>query len=208
MGYFLYAETRSVPMHVTNLTADSTEFTSNAFYVESDDREGRSVLVDAGNVGTVIDKLHDHGGIDAVVLTHTHGDHVGVLNEVVEEFGVEVWGYDPESIYVDNALEESETVEMAGKEFDILHTPGHKEDHVCLYSPDEGVLFAGDLVFAGGSFGRTDLEEGDRETLVESIEKVLEHADEIRELYTGHGPSVHDDARKHVEASLRNARMY
>jgi glyoxylase-like metal-dependent hydrolase (beta-lactamase superfamily II) len=191
-------------MRITNLTEGSTEFTSNAFLVEN----GRNVLVDAGNDSIVLERLREHGGLDAVVLTHTHADHVGVLNEIVEEFGVEVWGYDSSSVYVDNEFNEGDNIEIDGTEFEVWHTPGHKDDHVCLYSRDSGVLFAGDLVFSGGSFGRTDLDEGDRETLVESIEKVLERADEINEMHTGHGPSVHEKARKHVEASLRNARRY
>lgn len=195
-------------MRVTNVTEGSVEFTSNVFLVESEDAEGRDVLVDAGNDRTVLERTHDRGGIDAVVLTHTHGDHVGMLDEIVEEFGVDVWGYDSESRYVDHAFDEGDTVEMGGEEFEVWHTPGHKNDHVCLYSRDSSVLFAGDLIFAGGSFGRTDLDEGDRATLVESIEKVLERADEINEMHTGHGPSVRENAKKHVEASLRNARRY
>ncbi len=195
-------------MRITNVTEGSVEFTSNVFLVESEDTDGRDVLVDAGNDRIVLERIRERGGIDAVVLTHTHGDHVGMLDDIVNEFGVEVWGYDAESRYVDHAFDEGDTVEMGGEEFEILHTPGHKEDHVCLYSRDSGVLFAGDLVFAGGSFGRTDLDEGDRGVLVESIEKVLERADEINELHTGHGPSVREDARRHVEASLKNARLY
>jgi len=191
-------------MRVTNLAEGSTEFTSNAFLVEN----GRNVLVDAGNDGIIIERLNEHGGLDAVVLTHTHADHVGVLNDIVKEFGVEVWGYDGSSVYVDNEFDEGDTVRMDDTEFEVWHTPGHKDDHVCLYSREEGVLFAGDLVFSGGSFGRTDLDEGDRETLVESIKKVLEHADEINEMHTGHGPSVQENARKHIEASLKNARRY
>ncbi|MCX2818789.1 MBL fold metallo-hydrolase [Haladaptatus sp. F3-133] len=192
-------------MRVTNLAEGSTEFTSNAFLVEPD-VEGRSVLVDVGSDDTVLERLRDRGGIDTVVLTHTHGDHVGILDEVRDGFGVGTWGYDASSRYVDNPLAEGDTFEMGGAGFTVWHTPGHKGDHICLYSPETGVLFAGDLVFAGGSFGRTDLDEGDRATLVGSTEKVLENADGIDELHTGHGPSVYENARKHVEASLRNAR--
>lgn len=191
-------------MRVTNVTEGSVEFTSNVFLVEN----GRNALVDAGNDRVVLERLRERGGIDAVVLTHTHGDHVGMLDEIIDEFGIDVWGYDGSSMYVDNEFGDGDIIEMGDEEFEVWHTPGHKDDHVCLYSRAEGVLFAGDLVFAGGSFGRTDLDEGDRATLVESIEKVLERADEINQLHTGHGPSVRENARRHVEASLRNAQSY
>lgn len=194
---------RTSGMNVINLTEGSTEFTSNAFLVEGNKR---SVLVDAGNDDVVLERLRERGGVDGVVLTHTHGDHVGVLDDLRDEFGVRTQGYDGGSRYVDEAFDEGDTVEMGDERFVVWHTPGHKDDHVCLYSRETGVLFAGDLVFAGGSFGRTDLEEGDRKILTESIEKVLERADEIKELHTGHGPSVRDGGRRHVEASLRNAR--
>jgi len=48
-------------MRITNLTEGSTEFTSNAFLVEN----GRSVLVDTGSDGVVLDRLRDRGGVDA-----------------------------------------------------------------------------------------------------------------------------------------------
>lgn len=188
-------------MKVKNLTRDSTGFTSNVFLVQN----GRRVLVDAGNDSIVIDSIREEArGLDAVVMTHTHPDHVGELPRIKQEFDVDVWGYDATYEDIDHALEEGDTIEMGGTDFLVLHTPGHKNDHICLIG--DGVLFAGDLVFAGGSFGRTDLEEGDPELLVESIEKVLDHADNLRELHAGHQPSVREDARKHVEASLRNAK--
>ncbi|MDY7081005.1 MAG: MBL fold metallo-hydrolase, partial [Halobacteria archaeon] len=116
--------------------------------------------------------------------------------------------YDPDFRGVDHGLEDGDTFEMAGVDFDVIHTPGHKDDHICLYG--DGVLFSADLIFAGGSFGRTDLEEGDRQVLIQSIEKVLEHMgeDELKEMHAGHQQSVYEDVRKHVEASLRNAERF
>jgi glyoxylase-like metal-dependent hydrolase (beta-lactamase superfamily II) len=90
----------------------------------------------------------------------------------------------------------------------LTHTPGHKNDHLCLYSPAARTLFAGDLVFANGGFGRTDLEEGDRDLLVESIQRVLETIDEnLDAMHTGHGPSVTTNPYRDVELALQAARM-
>lgn len=92
-------------------------------------------------------------------------------------------------------------------EFSVLHTPGHKNDHVCLYAPTPTVCFAGDLVFADGAFGRTDLEEGNRETLIRSIDRLLDAVDPtLSALHTGHGPSVTTDAYATIERAGQAAR--
>ncbi|GAB6859943.1 MBL fold metallo-hydrolase [Haloplanus litoreus] len=188
---------------VTNLAADVRAFTSNVFLVTGD----RTVLVDTGANFDVVSKVDARvDSLDAVVLTHTHRDHVGNVDAVREAFGVETWGYDPTLPAVDHEL--GETVRLGDDEFTVLHTPGHKDDHVCLYAPATKVCFAGDLVFAGGSFGRTDLEEGDRGTLIRSIDRLRETVDpDLAALHTGHGPSVTDGAYATVERAGQAARM-
>jgi glyoxylase-like metal-dependent hydrolase (beta-lactamase superfamily II) len=188
---------------IDNLAADSRVFTSNAFLVTGD----RTVLVDPGNEFDVVAALADRvDDLDAIVLTHTHPDHVGNVPAVVDAFDVEVWGFDPGHGLVDHPIDDGETVRVGDDDYEALHTPGHKDDHLCLYAADPGILFAGDLVFANGSFGRTDLPEGDRETLVRSIEYVLSTVDEnLEEMHTGHGPSVTTDPYDDIQIALRAA---
>jgi len=190
---------------IRNLARNAQSFTSNAFLVTGQ----RRVLVDAGNEFDIVSTVADHAdGLDAVVLTHTHYDHVGNLPAVVEAFGVDVWGYDTEQDGVDHPLADGDTVTLGDHDYRVRHTPGHKNDHVCLYSADAGVLFAGDLVFAGGSFGRTDLEEGDRDRLIESIDDVLDTVDEdFGVMHTGHGPSVSDHPYHDIELAWQAARF-
>ncbi|MCW8172836.1 MBL fold metallo-hydrolase [Natrialba swarupiae] len=190
---------------ITNLAAGVQAFTSNAFLVDGD----RTVLVDTGANFDVVDGLRANtDDLEAVVLTHTHPDHVGNLETVVEAFDVDVWGFDPSQPGVDHGIEDGETVQLGDHEYVAVHTPGHKDDHLCLYSREAGILFAGDLVFQNGGFGRTDLEEGDRETLIESIDRLAERIDDdFAEMHTGHGPSVSTDPAKHVELAGRMARQ-
>jgi len=173
---------------IRNLAASQQGFTSNVFLVAGD----RTVLVDVGNGFDVVGHAREYvDDLDAVVLTHTHPDHVGTLDEVVSAFDVDVW-----------------TVRLGDHDYEALHTPGHKTDHLCLYSPQSRVLFAGDLVFANGGFGRTDLEEGDRSLLVDSIQRVLDTVNEdLEALHTGHGPSVTTDPYRDIELALQAARM-
>ena len=190
---------------IANLAQGVQAFTSNVFLVEGE----RTVLIDAGANFDVVDAIRERvDDIDAVVLTHTHPDHVGNLEAITDAFDVDAWGYDTSIEGVDRAIEDEETVLLGDHEYVALHTPGHKDDHLCFYSEDAGVLFAGDLIFQNGSFGRTDLEEGDRETLIESIDRVLDRIDEdLEAMYAGHGPSVTTDPYDHVELSAQMARQ-
>jgi hydroxyacylglutathione hydrolase len=207
---------------ITELAAGRKVFTSNAFLVTGE----RTVLVDPGDNFDVVSAVRQHlagsdgtdvpGGagtsgservLDGIVLTHTHPDHVGNVPAVVDAFDVDVWGFDPDHGLVDHAIADGETVRLGDADYRALYTPGHSDDHLCFYDPSSGVLFAGDLVFAGGSFGRTDLPEGDRGRLVASIESLLGTTDEsLAVLHAGHGPSVTDDPREHVQRALEAAR--
>mgnify|MGYP000182790230 CR=1 FL=1 len=190
---------------IRNLAADQPGFTSNVFLVTGE----RTVLVDAGNDFDVVGAVREHvDNLDALVLTHTHPDHVGNVPDVVDAFDVAVWGFDPDLEYVDHAIADGDAVTLGDDDYVALHTPGHKDDHLCLYAAEPGVLIAGDLVFANGGFGRTDLDEGDRQQLVDSIQRVVETVgDDLTELHTGHGPSVTTNPSQDVQLALQAAKM-
>lgn len=190
---------------IRNLARGQQVFTSNVFLVTGD----RTVLVDVGNEFDVVSAVEEHtDDLDAVIVTHTHYDHVENLDSVVEAFDVPVYGFDTDQDGIEHAIADDETVQLGDHDYQALHTPGHKNDHLCFYSETAGVLFAGDLVFADGSFGRTDLEEGDRSLLIDSIERVLSVVDEdLQEMHTGHGPSVTDAPYQDIELALQAAKF-
>jgi glyoxylase-like metal-dependent hydrolase (beta-lactamase superfamily II) len=195
---------------IWNLAHDEQVFTSNVFLTVADTAAGRTVLVDPGNEFDVVSKTREklsENPLDAVVLTHTHRDHIGNVEAVVEAFNCEVWGYDTQHELVDHPIENKAQITLGDHDFRAIHTPGHKDDHLCFYNKDAGVLFVGDLVFANGSFGRTDLEEGDRDQLVNSIDKLLDIIDpSLAEMHTGHGPSIETNPRHDIETAGQAAR--
>jgi len=190
---------------IQNLASGVRAFTSNVFLVTGE----TTALVDAGANFDIVARIEAQvDELDRVYLTHTHPDHVENLPAIREAFDVETWGYDPENEYVDNAIADGETVQIGDDDYVALHTPGHKPDHLCLYAREAGICFAGDLVFENGGFGRTDLEGGDRETLIRSIDALLDVLDDdLAALHVGHGPSITERPIDDVELAARAARM-
>jgi len=183
-------------MTVTNLAADLTVFTSNVYLVRGE----QTVLVDPGANFDVVAHITEHvATLDAVVITHTHEDHVENLPAVTDAFDVDVWGYDTTFDGIEFALEDGDSIQLGDSEYDVLFTPGHASDHLCFYSEADATLFSGDLIFPDGNVGRTDLAGCDHDALLESIERTTDVVtDSLECLYAGHMPMVSENASAHV----------
>lgn len=188
-------------MEITNLSKDTDDFTGNVWKI-SDQEE--IVLVDVGT-GDSWENIRELDSVDKVVITHSHYDHVDNLPKVIDKFDPEVYAFEPGKLPLDaEELEEGEKLELVGDKFEVIHTPGHRDDSICIHSTEEKVLFAGDLLFPDGGFGRTDLEGGDRDQLIDSIEKVAEL--DVEEMYCGHDEAATENVEEQIKRSLEEAR--
>jgi len=193
-------------MEVHNVTADAETFTCNAYLATGE----RPTLVDAGAWEGIVDAIHEHTDeLDAVVLTHQHGDHVQRLDSVLDAFDAELYAYGHHPRR-DHALEDGDELLVGEESCEVVYTPGHADDHVSLVS--ENSLFSGDVVvhddgaFEGGSFGRTDRPGQSREREIESIRDLLDRMpDGVEGMYAGHGGVFHGDVRSIVEKALERA---
>jgi hydroxyacylglutathione hydrolase len=181
----------------------------------------------------------------AVLLTHGHVDHMWCVAPVAGAYDATAWihpkdrhlltdpmagisretsqlllGEDLSWAEPDDVRElaDQQSLEIAGLEFIVDHTPGHTEGSVTFRTPYDGsggrsgteiseVLFSGDLLFAG-SIGRTDLPGGDHATMLRSLSaKVLPLADSVVVL-PGQGEQTsigHERATNPYLLDLQNA---
>ncbi len=191
-------------------------FAENTYLLK---KEGKAILIDPGfyqeaEYQSFKSKLGDFS-LEAIVLTHSHVDHVLGLQRVLKDFDIKVYVNTDDLFLWNNfgnqaqmfglsqvgfsftpeSLPKNEVFEIAGFEFKCLHTPGHSPDHTSLYFEDEGLVIAGDALFRE-SIGRTDLYQGDFDILEKSIREKLYTLPDATTVYPGHGPTTTIDHEK------------
>jgi len=166
---------------------------------------GQAVVIDPGDEAPRLLEAIDALGVEvaAILLTHTHFDHVGAVAPVARATGAEVWcpqlevpvladimtyvpwpGFGPfESYDADHTVAGGETLSLGGIEFEVLFTPGHSPGHVTYAVP--GAIFSGDVLFQG-SVGRTDLPGGDHATLMRTLATLVDALPDETAVYPGH----------------------
>jgi hydroxyacylglutathione hydrolase len=164
----------------------------------------RALVIDPGDEADRLIRAIDGLTVEAILLTHTHFDHVGAVAPIARHTQAPVYcpklevpilqdinaylfpGYGPfESWDPEATVEGGERLSLAGFDIDVLFTPGHSPGHVCYSIADEQVLLDGDVLFRG-SIGRFDLPGGDGEVLLESIALLLNTLPDDTRVLPGH----------------------
>jgi glyoxylase-like metal-dependent hydrolase (beta-lactamase superfamily II) len=141
-------------------------------------------------------------GVGLVVLTHGHPDHAAGAGAFAARVGTPVRAADPSLCVGGGPLTDGERLVVAGLELDVVATPGHTADSVCLLLGAEHALLTGDTVLGAGStvVARPD---GELAAYLASLRRLRRLADErgVRQLLPGHGP-VRDDPQGLLDAYL------
>jgi hydroxyacylglutathione hydrolase len=178
-------------------------FQENSYLVRADGAD-KALLIDPGDEAPKLQAAMDELGVtpEAILLTHTHIDHIGAVAPIASATGAPVycprkeltvladpgrffppnWGtVDPWE--AEHALDGGERLQLAGLDIDVVSTPGHSPGHVTFAI--EGALFSGDVLFQS-SIGRTDLPGADHATLMASIADLLERFEDATTVHPGH----------------------
>jgi len=146
-----------------------------------------------------------------ILATHGHLDHLWGAKWATEQWNVPVLMH-PDDIPMAQAMQQqydlfgirrqaesfpiadlkseilNHKFEILNHKFEILNTPGHTPGSICLYWPEEKVLFSGDTLFCMG-YGRTDLPGGNMGQLISSLERLFDLPGDVK-VYPGHGEST------------------
>jgi len=193
-----------VAIDVEMLTVGAVQ--ENCFLVRAEGGD-RAVIVDPGEEAPRLLEAIEGWAVtlDAILLTHTHFDHVGAVAPLARATGAPVYcpqievpvlqdvmafvpwpGFGPyESWDPEHTVAGGETLALAGLQLDVIFTPGHSPGHVTYAVRDEAALLSGDVLFQD-SIGRTDLPGGDGPTLMRSIALLLDRFDDATVVLPGH----------------------
>ena len=135
-----------------------------------DSDRGETAMVDAGDAEAARAALATTGWtLTQIWITHHHGDHTAGLRDIAAEAGAATYG--PAGVSgVANVLAGGDSFVFAGRQVDVLATPGHTLDMLNFHLAGDRLAFTGDTLFAMGC-GR--LFEGDAEMMWDSLNKLM-----------------------------------
>jgi len=194
-------------MKITNLTdLKSMIYSSNVYLIQGDWNAIPDVntLIDVGNDAAVIERVRatptgvGKRPVEQVILTHGHFDHAALLPAIREAFQPVVYAHSA-FVKADRILEDGQTLRCGDRMFEVIYTPGHSNDSICLYCQEDGVLFVGDTpVIVRSTDGSYE------QDFIQALERLCRK--DVKAIYFGHGAPLFDDCNARLRSSLRNVR--
>ena len=184
---------------------------TNCYFIENN---GEVVIIDPANEFVKIHEFikENNFKVKAILVTHGHFDHVGAVKRLqklnipvyMSEFDSNIIENTPgyyflektKSFSADYFVKNGDELNLIGLKFKVLETPGHTKGSVS-YKLDN-YLFSGDLIFAGGNYGRIDLYSGNLQDLRYSLKDVLFKLDDDVVILAGHGTETNVKTEKEL----------
>ena len=180
-------------------------FETNSYLLISENKQ--ALLIDPTfNSSTFFFNQVEKQGLKplAILLTHSHFDHIAEVAEVKRELNIPVYihaldspnlvvpgtdglpfGEEIQGVKPDHFLEEGQVIHLGDFHLIVLHTPGHSAGSVCFYFPDHAMLISGDTLFKG-TYGNVSFPTSDAKLMKDSLKKLSKLPIETT-IWPGHG---------------------
>lgn len=180
-------------------------------YIVHKEGEKECIVIDPGyEADAILNRAALLGlQIEAILLTHGHFDHVGAVRQIAADTDCRVFLQEQElslpgamtngPLYYTDLYPADGSIQVAGLEIRILHTPGHTPGSVCLIAGD--AMFSGDTLFAG-SMGRCDFPGSSIFDMRKSLKKLYNLAGDYR-VFPGHAESTTLEYERKTNPYLR-----
>ncbi|PTX51730.1 hydroxyacylglutathione hydrolase [Gemmobacter caeni] len=126
----------------------------NYAFLLHDSVTGQTALVDAPDAEPILTALRQHGwGLDDILLTHHHWDHIDGTAALVAATGARVTGAAADAHRLpplDRAVSPGDRITICGETVEVIDVPGHTVGHVAFHFPDSKMAFTGDSLMALG----------------------------------------------------------
>lgn len=158
----------------------------NYAYLLRDEETGTAVVFDAPEAAPILAAIEASGGrLDALLLTHHHGDHIEGAAEIIRQTSAPIIGAAADAHRLpplDRAVADGENFSIGPFGFRVMATPGHTRGHIVYHAPAAQALFSGDTLF---SLGCGRLFEGSAADMWESLLRIAALPPETA-VYPGH----------------------
>ncbi|HNX98087.1 MAG TPA: MBL fold metallo-hydrolase [Candidatus Aminicenantes bacterium] len=193
-------------MTVTPLLPDKETYGCSSYLVMGEWKrlEDINTLIDAGGNDRIVAQIEaiptgvGKKGVERVILTHSHFDHMGGLAAIIDRYHPEVLAFSMVR-GVTRVLRNGERLRCGSGTLEVIHVPGHSQDSICLLDSQQGILFTGDMPLrvytAGGSYTRP---------YAEAIERFAGLA--LKTICPGHGLPIEENIDVILRKSLANLR--
>ena len=158
----------------------------NFSYLIADEAMREAAVVDSSyNAGEITRLIKEENfALKNIVNTHGHSDHTAGNSELQSTFKATIAAHKLSKISPDIKLDDGDTLIVGSIHIQVVYTPGHTPDSICLFI-DNKKLLTGDTLFVG-ECGRTDLPGGNSRAMYDSLfNKLLRLGDDV-EVYPGH----------------------
>jgi hydroxyacylglutathione hydrolase len=158
----------------------------NFSYIVADEATNEAAVVDSSfNSGEIMRIIKaERLSLKYLICTHGHSDHTAGNSELLSLLGGKIVAHRLSGVDFDAAVDDGDVLKVGKVELEVIYTPGHTVDGICLLV-DGKELLTGDTLFVG-ECGRTDLPGGSSRSLYGSLfGKLLKLEDEV-EVYPGH----------------------